>query len=118
MKVLHGGDQLPFGPHSDVVGWEKSVEDLESEWRGKLEILHGEADRRGALANHADVRRGSKQLEEARARILVEFKAQRQRIVPHLTNSESDSWAQDPQQLTVTCVVAGKRSSSIGSQRS
>jgi hypothetical protein len=93
MKVLDLCDQLPFGPHSDVVGREESVEDLESQWRGKLEILKCKAHGTGALADHADVRRRGEELGEARARVLREVKAQRQRIVAQLSNRESDDWA-------------------------
>jgi hypothetical protein len=90
VKVLHSGDQLPFGPHSDAV-WHESVDDLESQWRGKFEVLHCEADGGGALADHADVRRCSEELEEARARVLLFAEAQRQRIPVQLRNTESDS---------------------------
>jgi hypothetical protein len=51
--VLDRRDQLPFGPHSDVVGWEESVEDLQSQWRWKFEVLQREADGTGSLT--ADV---------------------------------------------------------------
>jgi hypothetical protein len=49
-------DQLPFGPHSDAIGWEERVENLESQRRGQFEIsvLHCEADGGGAIADHAD----------------------------------------------------------------
>jgi hypothetical protein len=87
MKVLHHRDHLPFGPHSDAVGWQEGVEDLESQRRGKLEILHGEADGTGALADHGDVRRCGKELEEARARVLEDAEAQRQWIVAQLRNT-------------------------------
>jgi hypothetical protein len=117
VKVLDCCDQLPFGPHSDVVGWEKSVEDLECQWGGKFEILHRKANGSGAITDHADVRRCGKELEEARARVLVVAEAQRQRIVPQLRNNESDGWAQEGENgLTVTRAVADKRLSSIGSQ--
>jgi hypothetical protein len=87
MKVLHSGDQLPFGPHADAVGWEESVEDLESHECGEMEVLQCIADGGGALADHADVRRCSEELEEARARFLVFAEAQRQRIEVQLRNS-------------------------------
>jgi hypothetical protein len=118
MKVLHGGDQLPFRPHSDAVGWEESVEDLERDKGGEMEVLQCNADGGGALADHADVCRCGEEFEEARASVLLCVEAQRQRIVPQLRNSESDGWAGAGRRkdLTVTCVAGGKRSSSIGSQ--
>jgi hypothetical protein len=92
-KVLHHRDQLPFGPHADAVR-AQGVEDSESQRRGKFEILKSEADGTGALADHADVRRCSEELEEARARVLIFVEAQRQRIVRQLRNNESDDGAQ------------------------
>jgi hypothetical protein len=91
MKVLDCCDQLPFGPHSDLVWWEERVEDLKSQRRGQFEILQREADRGGALADHADVRRCGEELEQARARVLIVVEAQRQRIVEQLRKNESDS---------------------------
>jgi hypothetical protein len=93
VKVFDRCDQLPFGPHADVVGWEESVEDLESERRGQFELLHRKANGGGAFADHGDVRRHGEELEEARARVLVFGEAQRPWIVLQLKNSESDSWA-------------------------
>jgi hypothetical protein len=89
--MLDGRDQLPFGPHADAVWWEKSVEDLECQWRGQFEVLHCEADGGGAIADHADVRRHGEELEKTRARVLVNAETQRQRIVVQLRNNESDS---------------------------
>jgi hypothetical protein len=86
-KVLHGGDQLPFGPHSDAVGWEERVEDLESQRGGKIKVLHCEADGGGALADHANVCRCGEELEKARARVLIFAEAQRRRIVVQLRNT-------------------------------
>ena len=63
-------DQLPFRPHSDAVGREEGVEDLERQRRGQFEVLKREADGTGALADHADVRRCSEEFEKARARVL------------------------------------------------
>jgi hypothetical protein len=114
MKVLDCCDQLPFGPHSDVVRAE-SVEDFESQRCGKFEVLHCETDSDGALADHVDVRRYREELEEMRARVLHDAEAQRQRILVQLRNYESDGCAQEGQGLTEMIVVVGKRSSSIGS---
>jgi hypothetical protein len=88
VKVLHHRDQLPFGPHSDFVRAER-VDDFESQRGGQFEVLHGEADGGGAFADHADVRRHGEELGESRARVLVIFKAQRQRIDFQLRKSES-----------------------------
>jgi hypothetical protein len=84
MKVLHHCDQLPFGPHSDVVWWEKSIENLESQRSGKFEILHCKANRGGTLSDHANVSRHGKELEKARSCVFDSAKAQRQRIVVQL----------------------------------
>jgi hypothetical protein len=90
MKVLHRCDQLPFGPHSDAV-WAVGIDDLERQWRWKFEVLHCEADRRGALTDHADVRRCGEEFKEARASVLAVAEAQRQMIAVQLRrNSESD----------------------------
>jgi hypothetical protein len=95
MKVLHSGDQLPLGPHSDAVGWEESVEDFERDKGGEKEVLQRIADGGGTLADHADVRRCDEELEETRARVLKAAVAQRQRILFQLRNSESDARAHD-----------------------
>jgi hypothetical protein len=89
VKVFDSCDQLPLGPHADVVGREKGVDDFQSQWRGKFEVLHGKANRGGALTNHADVCRCGEEVEEARARVLHDAEAQRQRIVVQLRNRES-----------------------------
>jgi hypothetical protein len=91
MKVLDRRDQLPFGPHSDAVGWEKSVEDLERQRRGQFEVLQREANGTGALSDHADVRRCGDDLNEARARVFVPFEGQRQRILVQLTKIASQT---------------------------
>jgi exonuclease VII small subunit len=57
--------------------------------------LHCKADRGGALADHADVRRCGEELEQARARVLIVVEAQRQKIVVQLRNNESDDGAQE-----------------------
>jgi uncharacterized protein YqcC (DUF446 family) len=116
VKVLHHRDQLPFGPHSDAVG-EESVENLESDKSGEMEVLQCIADGGGALADHADVRRCGEELEEARARVAV-VEAQRQRIVRQLRKKSQTAGHRKERRLTRTVVVTGKRSSSIGSQRS
>jgi hypothetical protein len=85
MKMLHGGDQLPFGPHSDGI-WAVGIDNLESQRRGKLEILKSDADGRGALADHADVGCRGEDVEEARASALIFTEAQWQRIVVQLRN--------------------------------
>jgi hypothetical protein len=99
MKVLHSGDQLPFGPHSDAV-WKEGVEDLESGERGEVEVLQRIADGAGAVADHADVRRCSEELEKARARVLRPLEAQRQRIAPQLRNNESDGGAREGEETS------------------
>jgi hypothetical protein len=119
VKVLHHRDQLPLCPHSDAVGWEKGVKDLERDKGREVEVLQCDADGGGALSDNADVRRCGEELEQARTRVLAEAEAQRQRIAIQLRNSVSDGWAQEGERgLTVTYVVADKRSNSIGSQRS
>jgi galactitol-specific phosphotransferase system IIB component len=118
MKVLDDCDQLPFGPHSDAVWWEESVEDFERQWRWKLEVLQCEADVGGALTNHADVRCCEEELEHTRASVLAVDEAQRQRILVQLRARVRRLGTGKRRDLTETCVVAGKRSSSIGSQRS
>jgi hypothetical protein len=100
MEVLHHRDQLPFGPHSDAV-WAVGVDDFERQWRRKFEVLHCKADRGGAITDHADVRRCREELEKARARILGQAKAHRQRIVAQLRNSESDGWAQEGEKTSL-----------------
>jgi hypothetical protein len=100
MKVLHSGDQLPFGPHSDAV-WKESVEDLESDECGEVEVLQCIADGAGAVADHADVRRCGEELDEARARVLRPLEAQRERIVPQLRNSESDGGAREGEETSL-----------------
>jgi hypothetical protein len=100
MKVFDCCDQLPFGPHSDVVGWEESVENLESQRGGKLEILHGKADGGGAITNHADVSRYREELGESRTCILKELE-ERQRIVVQLGNSESDGAPEDKEKTSL-----------------
>jgi uncharacterized protein YfaQ (DUF2300 family) len=101
MKVLHSGDQLPFGPHSDAVGWEERVEDLERDERGEVEVLQCIADGGSALADHADVCSCGEEFEEARARVLPFAEAQRQRIVEQLRNSESDGWAHEGEKISL-----------------
>jgi hypothetical protein len=100
MKVLHRRDQLPFRPHADAVG-EESVEDLERDKGGEVEVLQCIADGGGAIADHADVCRRGEELKKARARVLVVVEAQRQRIVPQLRNTESDGWAQEGEKISL-----------------
>jgi hypothetical protein len=67
-EVLHGRDQLPLGPHANRVLVHRLVDDLERHKRGQFEILEGDADLGGALADHADVRRGGEDfVDSARA---------------------------------------------------
>jgi hypothetical protein len=75
MKVLHSGDQLPFRPHADAVGWKESVEDLERHKGGEMEVLQCIADGGGSLTDHADVCRCGEELEKARARVRQETEA-------------------------------------------
>ncbi len=51
-------DQLPLGPHANRVLVHRLVDDLERHERGQFEALQADADLGGALADHADVRRG------------------------------------------------------------
>jgi hypothetical protein len=99
VEMLDGRDQLPFGPHADAVWWEKSVEDLECQWRGQFEVLHCETDGGGALADHADVRRHGEELGKARARIL-EAEELRQTIVRQLRNRSQTAALEDIQKIS------------------
>ena len=56
--MLHGSDQLPLGPHANRVLVHRCVDNRECHKRRQFEILQGDADLGGALADHADVRRG------------------------------------------------------------
>jgi hypothetical protein len=56
-EMFHGRDQLPLGPHANLVLVHRLVDDRERHKRGQFEILEGDADLGGALADHADVRR-------------------------------------------------------------
>ncbi len=56
--VFHGSDQLPLGPHANLVLVHRLVDDRESDERGQLETLQADADLGSTLSNHANVRRG------------------------------------------------------------
>jgi hypothetical protein len=69
-EMFHGRDQLPLGPHANRVLMHRLVDDRERHKRRQFEILQADADLGGALADHADVRRGGENLVDA-ARALV-----------------------------------------------
>jgi hypothetical protein len=73
-------DQLPLGPHANRVFVHRLVDDLECHKRGQFEILQTDADLGGALANHADMRRGGDDfVDTARALFgIVGYKIKRQ----------------------------------------
>jgi hypothetical protein len=107
MKVFDRGDQLPFGPHADVVLAHISVNDLERHKRWQLEILQTDADSGGALTNHADVCRRSEELAQASTHILKVGKLQRQRIVMQLTLKEKKKSGN--MRTKAACLLSRKR---------
>jgi hypothetical protein len=67
-EMFHGSDQLPLGPHANLVLVHRLVDDRERHKRGQFETLQADADLGGALADRADVRRlGENLVELARA---------------------------------------------------
>jgi hypothetical protein len=97
VEMFHSRDQLPLGPHANRVLVHRLVHNHQRHKRWKSEILQGDADLGGALANEADVRRGDDDFVDAEGTLsravgpvaVRESGDRRQMIASNLEESQS-----------------------------